>query len=73
MSDNKFNYSDTVIHKKTGNDYTINDVPKENRRLEYCNEPFYEYTDSHDGIRWYRCKSEFEDGRFELKPIDSEV
>jgi len=53
-----------VKHIKTGGLYQIVMTPYEGRRLEYCNEPYYEYIGG-DGVKWIRCKSEMEDGRFQ--------
>lgn len=65
---NKFKIGDTVIHKK-GYIYIIVAVPDENRRLEECNEPFYEYTKkSTQSVVWSRAKSLMEDeSRFKLR------
>lgn len=59
---------DTVKHLKSGNYYKILEVPDNNKRLEYCNEPYYTYRElgDTDSIIWLRRKSEFEDGRFEF-------
>jgi len=62
MGMNKFKQQQRVKHCKTGNVYTIVDVPDCNHKLEASNEPFYSYTDGK--VTWYRSKSEMEDGRF---------
>jgi hypothetical protein len=52
-----------VIHKKGGR-YVVIAQPSDPRRLEYCDEPFYEYQCLLDKTIWIRRQSEFEDGRF---------
>lgn len=64
---NKFKTGDFVIHKKTNKVYQIKKVPVKNKVLEYCNEPFYVYQTLNSYMKWFRCKSEMEDGRFVLK------
>lgn len=64
--ENKFTPYDTVTHVKTGGEYFIRKEPVENHLLEYCNEPHYVYWGVNNNKRWVRCKSEMEDGRFEL-------
>ena len=57
-----FGPGEEVLHTKGGR-YVITAVP-DNRRLEYCNEPFYEYVSVADNSIWIRRQSEMEDGRF---------
>lgn len=57
-----FESGDRVTHKK-GGEYVILKAP-DRRRLEHCNEPFYEYVRIKDNAVWIRRQSEMEDGRF---------
>ncbi len=59
---NEFGWGHTITHKN-GSRYVVVKTP-DHRRLEYCNEPFYEYESITDGQVWIRCQSEMEDGRF---------
>jgi len=52
-----------LVRHRNGTLYEIINTPDPGRRLEYCNEPYYEYAGL-DGIRWIRRKTEMEDGRF---------
>lgn len=52
-------------HVKSGDDYVIREVP-DHRKLEECNESFYEYEKISTGEVWQRAKSKMEDGRFVL-------
>lgn len=52
-------------HVKSGGDYIIREVP-DHRKLEECNESFYEYENISTGEVWERAKSKMEDGRFAL-------
>ncbi len=70
---NEFRVREEVRHLKNGGIYIILEVPFENRRLEHCNESFYIYMEKpknheelYGNIKWSRCKSEMEDGRFEV-------
>ena len=60
---NTFYIDDIVKHKK-GRVYKIKNVPVHYKRLEYCDEEYYEYEDCVTGIVWIRRKSQMEDGRF---------
>ena len=62
----KFQVGNHVIHEKTGNEYIIFAVPGY-KRLDSCNETYYEYYAEHMKHIWLRSKSEMEDGRFILK------
>lgn len=59
---NKFIKFQAVKHKN-GGIYMITTIP-DSRKLEHCNESFYEYQDMLGHQVWIRCKSEMEDGRF---------
>ncbi len=63
----KFGVLNGVRHLKSGGEYIILKAPDKDRRLEHCDEPFYEYTSvmTVDERVWIRRKSEMEDGRFE--------
>ena len=65
---NKFKRFDKIVHIKSGEIYDISDVPNAITKLEYCNEGFYRYiSEKRDApVLWLRCKTEMEDGRFEL-------
>ena len=58
----KFSKHELVENKK-GELYMIAAIP-DGRKLEYCDEEFYEYYEIGDSNIWVRRKSEFEDGRF---------
>jgi hypothetical protein len=58
----KFEVGDKVRHTK-GGVYLILKCPDE-RKLEYCQEAFYEYRSQDDNSIWVRRHSEMEDGRF---------
>ena len=60
----KFKEGDFVKHTN-GVIYQIVSIPDTTRKLEYRNEPFYEYTNiGKEKTSWVRRQSEFEDGRF---------
>ncbi len=59
-----FHVGDLVLHKKTGNVYTVIDIPT-NVRIEAGNVPAYVYR-AITLQSWVRPQSEMEDGRFEL-------
>jgi len=69
---NKLKVGDKVLHKKTGRVYIILEEPQPHLLLEADAQPFYKYTKvdpdsrAHDLVIWVRCKSEMEDGRFEV-------
>lgn len=64
MTESKFVTGQRLRHHK-GGEYIISVAP-DHRRLEYCNERFYEYIALQDGTVWVRRQSEMEDGRFEV-------
>ena len=66
----KFIKGDIIEHHK-GMLYKINVVP-DDRRLECCDEPFYEYEDVRSGQEWIRRQDEMEDGRFTPVKINHE-
>ncbi|MBE0506704.1 MAG: hypothetical protein IBX50_08285 [Marinospirillum sp.] len=51
------------VHHRNGGIYMIIKEP-DDRLLEDCGEPFYEYENVHSGQIWLRRQSEMEDGRF---------
>jgi len=61
---NKFKKFELVFHEKTKGVYVVCEIPENKKRLECCNESYYEYKSLDTTIRWIRCKSEMEDGRF---------
>ena len=67
----KFKILESVRHTKSGNVYTIIQVPDAVHRLESSNDTFYAYADCANITKqnpariWYRCTTEMEDGRFE--------
>lgn len=63
---NKFHTMKIIRHVKTNSYYRITSSPIQNKILEHNGETYYEYRSLRDGITWLRCKSEMEDGRFEL-------
>ncbi len=65
LLERKFDLNDTVMHLKTRGKYKIWLVPCDEMKLEDGSLPFYAYYGK-DGVRWYRCQSEMEDGRFKL-------
>jgi len=61
-----FNVGDLIKHVKTGNVYIVIAQPNKSHILEYCNLPFYAYTEQ-VGLNpktWYRAQTVMEDGRF---------
>lgn len=61
----KFKKSDVVRHIKSGGVYVVTNQPDFNR-LAADNLPAYGYRSvMNNGVRWWRCQSEMEDGRFE--------
>jgi len=58
----------SVVMHQSGALYTILVVP-DNRKLEVCNLPFYEYKCNTTGVVWLRRYDEMEDGRFLPKEI----
>lgn len=61
-----FKVGDFVKHIKTGGSYKITQEPVHFKKLEYCNEEYYEYEQMSTGQKWVRRKSQMEDGRFIL-------
>lgn len=57
-----FKQKQRIIHEH-GYPYVIEKIP-DNRKLESCNEPFYEYRSISTDEIWIICQSEMEDGRF---------
>lgn len=53
-----------LVKRINGGTHKILSVPDEQRKLEHCDEPFYEYESVSSGEVWLRCQSEMEDGRF---------
>lgn len=56
---------DSIVTHKKGGIYLIIASP-DGRMLEYNQEEFYEYKCFDTDKVWLRCRSEMEDGRFEL-------
>ena len=61
-----FKLYDKIVHVKSGGEYWIVDCPHDDYKLEYCNETYYVYIGKGKNLKWIRCKSEMEDGRFVL-------
>jgi len=61
----KFTKKSVLQHVKTQKIYVVLKTPNKCELLEDCREPFYKYIGS-DGVKWYRCQSQMEDGRFAL-------
>lgn len=64
----KFHVDQILKHRKGGL-YRILRLPDE-RKMEYCQEAFYEYEALRNNTIWLRRQSEMEDGRF--WPADAE-
>ena len=62
----KYIIGTALVHNKTGKNYVVVAEPDPNKRLEPCDEPYYEYAEVDSNVTWVRCQTEMEDGRFRL-------
>jgi len=67
----KFKKGDLVVHVKTRNNYGIKEIPRIGHLLEYNMDTYYVYSTGKGSF--IRCRTEMEDGRFDLVAHDEDI